>query len=348
MALKVVGPAVLGRQEETAKILEANGVEVVRVPALNPGEPMWTPEILEEYFKDADGFLGTFPGRIVNRQVLEAAPNLRVGVSPIIGTENFDVEAATNLGVVIGYGAAPENLLGVAEAVVMLAAALIKRMPAKWDAVRSGGWRVDTPGHMVMSSTIGLIGFGNIGQATAKRLQGWDCRVLATDPYIDPQIAKSLNVDLVDLDRLLRESDVISVMLTLTDATRHLIGERELRLMKRGSYVINTSRGPCIDEPALIKALDDGHIAGAAIDVWEQEPTRPDNPLRTHPNVIASGHNIGHSEEVYAVLPVLAAENLLRGLRGQEPVYVRNPDVLPRWRERMAKMGVLPLATPQP
>ena len=112
--------------------------------------------------------------------------------------------------------------------------------------------------------------------------------------------------------------------------------------------VINTSRGPCIDEPALIRALEDGHLAGAAIDVWEQEPTRPDNPLRGHPNVIVSGHNIGHSEEVYAVLPVLAAENLLRGLRGQEPVYVRNPEVLPRWRERMAKMGVVPLAMPQP
>lgn len=348
MPLKVVTPATLGRQEETARALEANGVEVVRVPNLNPGEPMWTPELIERYFKDADGFLGTFPGRRVTREVLEAAPKLRVGVSPIIGTENFDVDAATELGVVIGYGAAPENLLGVAEAVVMLAATLIKRLPAKWEAVRGGGWRVDTPGHMVMTSTIGLIGLGNIGQATAKRLQGWECRILAADPYVDAEIARALNVELTDLDTVMRESDVVSVMLTLTDSTRHLIGERELSLMKRGSYVINTSRGPCIDEKALIKALDSGQLAGAAIDVWEQEPTTPDNPLRTHPGVIATGHNIGHSEEVYAALPGLAAENLLRGLRGQEPVYVRNPEVLPRWRERMAKLGVLPLATPQP
>jgi phosphoglycerate dehydrogenase-like enzyme len=113
--------------------------------------------------------------------------------------------------------------------------------------------------------------------------------------------------------------------------------------MKPSAYLINTSRGPCVDEEALIKALDDGRIAGAAIDTWEQEPTRGDNPLRAHPKIIATGHNVGHSEEVYAALGPAAAENMLRGLRGEPPLYTRNPEVLPRWRERLQRLGVVPI-----
>lgn len=341
MALKVVVPEVLGRNEETARRLLAAGCEVVRVPAPAPGEPGgWTGELIERYFLDADGFLGNFPGRPVTRRVLEAATKLRVGVSPIIGTETIDVEAATELGIVIGYGAAPENLLGVAEAVVMLAAALLKRLPAKWQAVREGGWRLEDPGRMVKGATIGLVGLGNIGRATARRLQGWECRVLAADPYVSAEVAREAGAELVDLDTLLRESDVVSLSVTLTKETHHLIGERELGLMKPTAYLINTARGPCVDEAALLRALDEGRIAGAAIDTWEEEPTAADNPLRRHPAVIATGHNIGHSQEAYAALPVLAAENLLRGLRGEEPVCVRNPEVLSRWRERLARLGV--------
>lgn len=341
MALKVVVPEVLGRNEETARRLLAAGCEVVRVPAPTPGEPGgWTGELIERYFLDADGFLGIFPGRPVTRRVLEAATKLRVGVSPIIGTETIDVEAATELGIVIGYGAAPENLLGVAEAVVMLAAALLKRLPAKWQAVREGGWRLDDPGRMVKGATIGLVGLGNIGRATARRLQGWECRVLAADPYVSAEVAREAGAELVDLDTLLRESDVVSLSVTLTQETHHLIGERELGLMKPTAYLINTARGPCVDEAALLRALDQGRIAGAAVDTWEEEPTAADNPLRRHPAVIATGHNIGHSQEAYAALPVLAAENLLRGLRGEEPVCVRNPEVLPRWRQRLARLGV--------
>ena len=343
MALKVVVPAALGRNEETARRLIEAGCEVVRVPPPAPGAPAgWTGDLIERYFLDADAFLGNFPGRPVTREVLEAAARLRVGASPIIGTEMIDVEAATELGIVIGYGAAPENLLGVAEAVVMLAAALIKRLPAKWQAVRDGAWRLDSPGRMVMNSTIGLVGLGNIGRAVAQRLQGWQCRVLAADPYVSAEAARSLGAELVDLDTLLRESDVVSVMVTLTDATRRLISARELALMKPGSYLINTARGACVDEAALIAALEEGRLAGAAVDTWEREPSDADNPLRRHPGVIATGHNIGHSEEAYEALPILAAENILRGLRGEEPVCLRNPEALPRWRERLARLGVSP------
>jgi len=225
----------------------------------------------------------------------------------------------------------------------MLAAAQIKRLPLKWNALRSGGYRVDDPGHMVMNSTIGLIGLGNIGRAVARRLQGWDANLIAADPYVDPKVAAELNVKLVDLDTLLQTADVVSIMVTLNDETRHLIGERELGLMKPGAYLINTSRGGAIDEPYLIEALNNGRLGGAAIDVWEQEPARADHPLRTHPNVIATAHNVGHSEEVYASLGPAAVENILRGLRGETPLYLRNPDVLPRWHERLQRLGVEPI-----
>jgi phosphoglycerate dehydrogenase-like enzyme len=340
---KVVVPQNLARNESIAETLQANGVEVVRIPALEPGaRPEWTRQEIETYWADADGFVGIF-GRRITREVLEAGKKLRVGASPIIGTETIDVDAATDLGIAIGFGAVPENLLGVAEAVVMLAAAHIKNLPGKWDAVRSGGWRVTEPGHMVMNSTIGLIGLGNIGQATAKRLQGWDCRIIGADPFVSKEAAAAAGIELVALDDLLKQSDVVSISVVLNDSTYHMIGEREFALMKPTAYLINTSRGPCVDEEALIKALDDGRLTGAAIDTWEQEPTRGDNPLRTHPRVIATGHNVGHSEEVYAALPVAAAENILRGLRGEPLLYLRNPEVLTRWRERLQRLGVVPL-----
>jgi phosphoglycerate dehydrogenase-like enzyme len=350
MPLKVLLGPNLGRWETTASLLEKEGYEIVRLPVPEPGERLsLTPAQIEEYFGQADAFMSPMgaAGMMVTREMLEAGKKLRVGASPIIGTENIDVEAATELGIAIGFGAAPENFLGVAEAVVMLAAALVKQLPSKWNTVRSGGWRVDFGGHMLQNSTVGLIGFGNIGQGVAKRLKPWDCRIIATDPYANTQIAKEMGVELVDMDTLLRESDVVSIMVTLGDSTRHLIGEHELSLMKPTAYLINTARGACVDEKALIRALDEDRLAGAGIDVWEQEPADVNNPLRTNDKVITTAHNIGHSEELYERLPYLAAENLIRGLRGNEPVCLRNPAVLPRWHERLQRLGVEGLtATP--
>jgi phosphoglycerate dehydrogenase-like enzyme len=332
-----------GRMGEIAEALERNGAEVVVVPRRQPPGSIQVPDAQEiaTYWRDADAFV--FTGRdLVTREALAGAPKMRVGASSIIGTENIDVEAATELGIAIGYGATPENMLGVAEAVVMLTVALVKKLPLKWGTMQAGGYRVDDPGRLVMNSTVGLIGFGNIGRAVARRLQGWDTTIIATDPYVDPKLARDLNVELVDLETLLQRADVVSVMVVLNDETRHLIGERELALMKPGAYLINTSRGAAIDEPYLIKALD-GHLGGAAIDVWEQEPVGPDHPLRKHPKVIATAHNIGHSEEVYASLGPAAVENILRGLRGETPLHFRNPEVLPRWQERLQSLGVEPI-----
>jgi phosphoglycerate dehydrogenase-like enzyme len=226
----------------------------------------------------------------------------------------------------------------VAEAVVMLATALLKQFPAKHAALRHGGWGVPDAGRMVAGATIGMIGLGNVGRAVVRRLAGWDCRLLCADPHVSPADAAIHGVELVDLETLLRSSDVVSVQASLTPATRHLIGGRELALMRPEAYLINTARGPLVDEAALRRALDEGRIAGAALDVWEEEPTPADNPLRTHPRVLGTGHNVGHPRSLYDDMVAAAVDNVLRPLRGEPPLHVRNPEVLPAWRARVAAL----------
>jgi D-3-phosphoglycerate dehydrogenase / 2-oxoglutarate reductase len=339
---RVVVPHLMPRHEAAVGILQAAGCEVVRLPEPVAGaRSSWTPALIESHARIADAFMGSFNGFALTREVLAASPQLRVVTSPIIGTENIDVEAATELGIVVAFGNTPENYIGVAEAVVMLIAALRKHLPQKLEAVRSGGWRVPHAGNLVRNATIGFIGLGGIGRATARRLANWDCELIAYDPYVDVQVARDHQVTLVDLDTLLTRSDVVSVMVTLSDETRYLIGRRELALMKPGAYLINTARGGCIDEAALLEALDAGRIAGAAIDTWENEHPDARSPLRGHPRVLGTAHNVGHSEELYAGHPPAAAENTLLALRGEEPLFVRNPSVLPRWRERLARLALL-------
>lgn len=341
MAPKVVVSSGMARTDEVVGPLQAAGCRVVQTPPPAPGTMQaFTPQQIEEYFTDADAFIAGLRDTY-SREVLEACTRLKIGSSPVIGTEHIDVEAATDLGIVIGFGAVPENFDGVAEAIVMLSAALLKKLPSKWDAVKRGEWMVPDVGRMVAKRTIGMIGVGNIGKGVARRLVGWETRLIAFDPYVTQSEMTPHGVTLVDLDTLLGESDVVSVQVTLTTETRGMISDREFGLMKPAAYIINTARGPVIDEAALTRAIVGGTIAGAAIDVWEDEPTAVNNPLRNHPNVISTGHKIGHSIECYEALSIAAVENTLRGLRGEEPLHVRNPKVLPAWRERLARLAAV-------
>jgi phosphoglycerate dehydrogenase-like enzyme len=191
---------------------------------------------------------------------------------------------------------------------------------------------------MVRGKTIGLIGMGRTARGVVERLAGWDVRLQAHDPYVALEVAPA-GVRMVDLPTLLRTSDVVSVHVTLTSETRHMLGEAELRLMQPHAYLVNTARGGAIDEQALYRVLRDGVIAGAALDVFEEEPLALESPLRTLDNVILTPHMIGHSRELMAALPPAAAENVLRALRGEPPLYVKNPEVLPAWRQRLAALG---------
>jgi phosphoglycerate dehydrogenase-like enzyme len=316
-------------------ILKAAGCDVRTIPA---SASTWTEALIAEFAPTADAWIGTFPKITLPRAVLERAARTRVIASSIIGTETIDVAAATELGIVVAHGAVAENYDGMAEAGVMLIAALLKDLPGKVAALAGGRWKPIPAGRMVDGAVIGLVGLGRIGQGIARRLEGWNCRIVATDPYVDPLVAAQLGVDLVPLDQVLAQSDAVLPLVTLSDETRNIVDRAAIARMKRGAVLINIGRGGCVDEAALLDALNSGHLSGAAIDTWEIEPTPLDNPLRTHPRVIATGHAVGHSEELYRKLPQVAAENVLLALAGKAPMHVRNPEVLGAWHKRIAAL----------
>ena len=324
-----------GPHASAANMLVEAGCAVRSLP---PGADTWTRALVDDYASTADGWLGTFPRVGLPRAVLEAAPRTRVIVSPVIGTEFIDVAAASELGIVVAHGAMPENFDGMAEAGVMLIAALLKALPGKIAAMAAGRWKPVPPGRTVAGTTIGLVGFGRIGHGIAKRLHGWGCTILAHDPHIPVEAIIAAGAIPSELDDLLDRSDVVLPLLTLTEDTWHLIDARAIARMKSGAFLINIGRGGCIDEAALLAALDEGRLAGAAIDTWETEPLPADHPLRRHPKVIATAHVVGHSDELYATIPRVAADNMLRALHGEAPRYICNPAVLSRWRERLAEM----------
>lgn len=330
----------LGRAADIRRLLEQGGCEIRLGPVVGDAKTAtrFTAPQIAQYFQEVDALV-VGSGELISPEVIAGAPRVRTVCCYYIGTESIDLDACTTAGVIVGYGAVPDNYLGVAEAIVMLSTALLKEVPAKHAVMRAGGWGVADAGRMVAGSTIGMIGLGNVGRALARRLAGWDCRLLCHDPYVKPPDASVHGVTLVDLDTLLRSSDIVSVQASLTAETHQLIGARELALMRPDAYLVNTSRGPLVDEVALRRALDDGRIAGAGLDVWEEEPTPADNPLRTHPRVIATGHNIGHPQTLYDRMVEAAAENVLRALRGQPPLYVRNAAALAAWRRRLAALA---------
>jgi D-3-phosphoglycerate dehydrogenase len=261
-----------------------------------------------------------------------------------VGYDTVDVQACTDHDCALAI--TPDGVRRpVAVSIITFMLALTGKLFAKDRITREGpeGWarRSEHMGLGLVGRTFGSLGVGNIGAELFRLMAPFAMRHLAHDPYAPPEAAAGAGAELVDLETLLRESDVVSVQVTLTKETRGMISDRELGMMRSTSYIINTARGPVIDEAALLRALDGGVIAGAGIDVFELEPTPADNPLRTHPKVIATGHKIGHSVECYEALSVAAVENTLRGLRGEEPLYVRNPKVLPAWRERLARLSAV-------
>jgi len=337
MAHRIVSAASLATHETVIERLRDAGCEILRLPAEFPG---WTPQILEDYASRADAFVGTFRGIGLPREAMAAAPGLKVITSPIIGVEHIDVKAATGLGVPVAHGAMAENFEGMAEAGVMLVAALRKNLRAKQAGVAAGEWKKAAPGHLVTGSTIGILGLGRIGRGIARRLMSWDCELLAHDPYIDANLAAEHGVELVDFHTLLACSDVLLVLVTLSPETRHIVNADTLLRMKPGACLINIGRGGCVDDAALLDALNSGHISAAAIDAWETEPPAGDHPLRDHPRVIATAHDVGHSSELYARIPEVAAENTLRALRGEVPLHVANPGAVERWQARWAKQQI--------
>jgi phosphoglycerate dehydrogenase-like enzyme len=286
----------------------------------------------------------------VDRASLAEARQLRGVVSLVIGVDTIDVGACTEMGLIVANGAVPENPIGMAEATVLLVAALVKGLKSKEIALRSGVFRPPgNPSNLVWRKTVGIVGVGRIGRMVAERLQGWDVNLLGYSPHLTVETAPP-GMRVVGLPELLRESDVVSIHAPLSAETRGLIGSRELALMKPTGYLVNTARGGIVDELALADALREGRLAGAAIDVWPDEPPPLEHPLFGLPpgRVILTGHCIGHAAEQVPALAEAAAENVTRVARGEVPRYVVNPEVIPAWRERIALLDRERQTSPYP
>ena len=332
--MKILATGLSGASEELGPLRDAGHEVVVGRPLDQPGRIAYTEADLIAAARDADVILASHL-ETISRGVMEAAPRLRLVIVPFIGTDKIDIPAATRLGVLVANSPTPENFIAVAEATIGLILMLLKRVKHNEAKLRRGEWaqRQDR-GEFLFGKTVGLVGLGRVGSHVARRLVNWDVRLLASDPYIPMAQAEALDVTLVDLDTVLAESDVVSLHASLTDETRGLIGEKELRRMKPTAVLVNTARGEMADEEALARAIGEGWIAGAAVDAFVKEPLPPANLLRgvDPERLILTPHNVSHSEAGRRANLRLAFEQILAATRGEAPAHCVNPEAIPHWR----------------
>lgn len=258
------------------------------------------------------------------RSLLERLPDLRLLVTSGAGNASFDLRAATELGIVVcGTGGSGE---GPTELTWGLIIGMLRKIPQEDQATRQGSWGT-TVGIGLQGKTLGLLGLGRIGSKVARVANAFDMNVIAWSQNLTAERAAECQATLVDQETLYQESDIVSVHLRLSDRTRGLVGASQLALMKPTSYIVNISRGPIIDEPALIEVLRRHSIAGAAIDTFDVEPLPPENPLLGMSNVLLTPH-IGYvTEEAYRAFYGEFVEDVRAFVSG-EPIRVLNPDVL--------------------
>ena len=265
-------------------------------------------------------------GEMYSRRVLEASEGLRVIARSGVGYDAVDVTAATDHGVavVITPGA---NAEAVADYALGLMLASLRRITMADADVRSGRWRSGAPPRDLFGAAVGIVGFGRIGQAVARRLRGFECRVLVVEPFPDRAASAALGVELTTLDELLPRVDVLTLHVPLAGGTHHLIGEHELRLMRPTATLVNTSRGSVVDGAALAAALREGVIAGAALDVFEREPLPENDELAALPGVLLSGHLAGFSAGALSAVLGGVVDSLIELDRGHLPAGCVNPAV---------------------
>lgn len=274
-----------------------------------------------EKVRDAD-FILSLGGPLTDK-VMQAARNVKLIQLASAGFDTVDLNAAKRLGIPVcnmGMPIAP----AVAEHAVLMMLGVMRRVVQADGLMRRGEWRNEETACMdvpeLAGSTVGIVGLGNIGRTVARYLRGFEPTTLYADIVRYPDVERELGVRHVPLDELLKSSDIVTVHVPLNDKTRRLIGERELGLMKPTAILVNASRGPVVDEKALIEALKAGKIAGAGLDVFEQEPTPPDNPLRSMKNVLLSPHIAGNSAPTWSRRAKFAFENFQRVLEGKPPL----------------------------
>ncbi|MCC7360277.1 MAG: C-terminal binding protein [Anaerolineales bacterium] len=312
---------------ETAE-LEASGLryELVQLNAK-------TAEELLPHMAEADALLVQWTP--VTRPVIEALTKCRVISRYGIGVDMIDLEAAADHGIPVCN--VPDYCIDeVSTHTLAFVLALDRHLLAHHQHVQGGPWG-GAPGGAPLrlaGQTLGLVGLGRIGQAVARKAAGLGLKVMAFDPYLPADRAAALGVEGVSLADLLRRADYVSIHCPLTAETRHLIGAAELAQMKPSAYLINMARGPVVDQPALVAALTNGTLAGAAVDVLEKEPPAADEPLLRLPNLLVTPHTSSWSAESLVQLRQGVVQNVIRVLKGEPPRAVVNPRVLGNLRQK--------------
>lgn len=297
------------------------------------------PAIRPEQIADIDGLI--LAGLRFDASTLARGAERLVGIGRFgVGYDTVDVGACTANDVVL-FTTPPASRHPMAAAALAYMLALGKRLMWKDRLVREHRWheRSRVMGDELQGKTLGIIGFGNIGRELARLVQPFEMRILAYDPYADEEAARSLGVELVRLPLLLEQADFISIHCALTEETRGLINARAFERMKPTAYLINLARGPIVDQRALVEALANGRIAAAAIDVFEEEPVPPDDPLLGLDNVMLAPHWAGVTRDFARAMGVIDCEGMLALARGEVPPYVVNREVLgrPGFKAKLAR-----------
>lgn len=270
-------------------------------------------EELAAALEDCDAVIVRSSTRIT-AEALSRAKRLKVIGRAGVGVDNIDVAAATERGIAV-LNAPSGNTISAAELTFALLLAAVRRVPAADRSMRAGEWdRKSFNGIELYGKTLGLIGAGRIGGEVARRARAFGMRVIAYDPYINEERARALDLELLPLDEVLGRADIVSLHVPLTETTAGLIGKRELALLRPGAFLVNAARGGVVDEQALYEALVEGRLAGAALDVYEQEPLPPDHPLRKLDNVVLTPHLGAATEEAQQNVALEIAEAIRAAL----------------------------------
>jgi len=312
--------------EEGMKLLEGHDLEVYE------GDAPPSKEEIVERVKGKDGLICLLTDRI-DADVMAASSRLKIIANYAVGVDNIDIEEATRRGILVTNtpGVLTETVADLTWAIMM---AVARRIVEGDEFTRAGKFKGWAPllmlGDDIHGKTLGIIGAGRIGQAVAKRASGFNMRILYYSRKRKEEMEK-MGAKYTDIQTLLKESDFVSLHVPLTDETYHMIGEKELRMMKKNAYLINTARGKCVDEESLVKALKEGWIRGAALDVFEREPEiHPE--LKKLKNVVLTPHIGSASHETRSRMAIMVAENVLAALEGKIPPNCLNPEA---WKRKV-------------
>jgi D-3-phosphoglycerate dehydrogenase len=318
--LITAGPFVRTDPEKLKKatdILAATGAEIV--PFVKPTYTM-------------DEFKAAMPGTVAviagsepwNEAMFKISPDLKIVSRFGVGYDAVDLAKAKEHGVMATNTRVHALSNGVAELSLALIMSVYRQVPLVCADLKAGKW-APRGGRQVRGKTVGIVGFGAIGKCFATLLQGFGVRILACDPYPDLESAKKLGVEIVSMDDLLAASDIVSLSAPNTPENRHLFNAAAFAKMKKDSVFVNTARGAMVDEAALLAALASGHLLGAGIDVWEQEPTPSDNPLLKLDNLVCLPHVAGENLESAAAIAECCAQQVADALAGKTPQFLLNP-----------------------